>query len=187
MIHMELGSPTMGRRKDGKKFTVFAKEDGTVGEEDCFRPQVPQNLILLTRGRELNPTSRERKLTNFRTLADGSVSRIKQLELGTVGTTGRHLVMYEVWKSKKYDRTVLMVLDDDGETLAGPWEPPLEKNILDAQGELQFIQGKAVIYDGGAGEIRRYELTVAREGGGLPPAPSPKSKVEIMELKHEAG
>ena len=89
---MELGYPTMGRRKDGGNFAVFGAEDGTVAEEDCFRPQVPQNLFLKTSG--------ERKLTNFRTLADGSVSRIKQLELGPVGTTGRHLLMYEVCEER---------------------------------------------------------------------------------------
>jgi len=177
-IYMELAHPTMGRRKDGRDFAVFGAEDGTVGEEDCFVAQDPQNVILKTSG--------ERKLTNFRTTAEGSVSRIKQLELGPVGTTGRHLLMYEVWKTKgkktqwpspgmvEYDTTVVMVVDDDGQTLAGPWEPTLRGDqILGGGDELQLIGGKAVIYDGGAGEILRYELTVADEGRGLPPAPPP--------------
>ena len=50
MIHMELGQPTMGKRKDGGDFALFGKEDGTVGEEDCFRSSDPQNLILKTSG-----------------------------------------------------------------------------------------------------------------------------------------
>ena len=100
---MELAHPVMGATKNGGTFAVFGTEDTPAGfcdtDGDSFkpRPNSPQNLIVKTvQGGE----NGERKLTNFRTLADGSVSRIKQLELGPVGTTGRHLLMYEVCKER---------------------------------------------------------------------------------------
>jgi hypothetical protein len=169
-MFMELAHPVMGVTKNGGTFAVFGAEATPPGNcdtgPDSFKPSVPQNLIVKT---AVGGESGERKLTNFRTLADGSASRIKLLDL----EPGRHLIMYEVWKSKEYDSTVVMVVDDDGDTLEGPWTPSLPNKILAHSDELLLIDGKVVIYDGGSGELYRYVLEVAGEGRNLPPAPAP--------------
>jgi hypothetical protein len=155
-LYMEIGHPLFGKTADGQLFSVFGAEETPPGlcaeQENAFKPHDPRNLIFKT---QAGGEKGERLLTDFKTLEDGSVSRIKQATL----EPGRHVLMYEVWKSKIYDRTVLMIVDDTGDTLAGPWTLDLPHRILAHQDELNMINGKLVYYDGSGSEIQRYTLT----------------------------
>ena len=141
----------------GKKaaVSVFAAEDSSKAPTgDSFRPNDPRNLIWKTKqGGEVG----ERKLTNFQTVLDGSVSRIKLIEVGEIGSTGEHVLVYEVWKETSrvesygvmrpiltYDRTILRLVDDDGGDLEPPWTLPLPPgtNVLTNDDELLLIGGK---------------------------------------------
>jgi len=156
-LFLEIAHPVFGMTAAGNLFSVFGAEK-TPSPSPCaetpnaFRPWAPRNLIFKTQAGDENG---ERLLTDFQTLDDGSVSRMKQATL----EPGRHLLMYEVWKSKIYDSTVVMIVDDTGDTLAGPWKPALPHRVLDHQGELNMINGKLVFYDGSGSEIQRYTLT----------------------------
>jgi hypothetical protein len=156
-LYLEIGHP-FGRTESGQTFSVFGAEttpspcNCAVGSACNFKPYDPRNLVFKTQEGGENG---ERALTDFKTSADGSVSRIKQATL----EPGRHLLMYEVWKSNVYDSTVVMIVDDNGDTLAGPWTPSLPHRVLAHQDELYTINGKLVFYDGSGSEIQRYTIT----------------------------
>jgi hypothetical protein len=168
-LFFEIAHPLFGTTEAGTLFSVFGVEKTPSGNpcftgRDAYNPWDPRNLVFKTKAGGENG---ERLLTDFKTLNDGSVSRIK---LATI-EPGRNLIMYEVWKGNDlplndedarpliYDGTKVMIVDDSGETLAGPWTPDLPHRVLSHQDELTMINGKLVFYDGSGSEIQRYTLT----------------------------